>query len=57
MNKRMSTIETGGKALKHIEERKASASTMGNYGQTTAKSYSKYENNYDFLKPKLQKKE
>jgi hypothetical protein len=57
MNKRMSTIETGGKALKHIEERKASASTMGNYGQTTTKSYSKYENNYDFLRPKLQKKE
>ena len=49
----MSTIEAGGKALKHIEERKASASTMGNYDQ----SYSKYENNYDFLKPKLRKTE
>jgi len=45
MNKRMSTIETGSKTLKQIEERKKSFSTMKSYD----KNYSKYENNYDFL--------
>jgi hypothetical protein len=53
MNKRMSTIETGSKTLNQIEERKKSVSTIKTYD----KSYSKYDNNYDFLKPKLQKKE